>query len=317
MNSNPLLKHGFTPSFTGYSYQFFGAARLEIQQRELYRLQSAFKHHTMTDMRPALYHTQGKAMNSVLSQFGKNFENFIELPSLITLLDEMAGPNSPLRRFGSKIPALEKLRFLILAFSGAILAWSFAIRPTLEAIKELASSACLPLVGEGVMSFETDDYTTLPLGLQNVISLGKPGEIVLGDTVHIKATFRSEVTSVPDEAVIARAILNSDLAGTLGIFPTPKGIWDVGPLTFVIDWFIPIGRMIEDHQAYFRSPTLEFRVGHTAHIYIRMNDGREFDLFWRSSESSSLSDPPGDSWLQSSGVPWVSIPLCVSVLFSR
>lgn len=269
----------------------------------------------MRRFRPALYHTQGGALAQVLIDYGKNFENFIELPQLLDLF-ELVYKTRKLGQWVSRLSWQGKLEWLSRVFCGSWLSKDFTLRPTLQAIKDLATAHSRPFKGEKSMIFDTTDISTLPEGLKLLLSDRLDHFFNAADITHFRADFRTEVTISPDEVVLARAVMEHDPLAFLGLYPTPSGAWNTGKFTFIVDWFVPIGRLIKDHESYVRSPSLDCRIGHTALFKISTTKGLTYTLFWRSSYNDRPTDPPGDSWLQALGLPSISIPLAVSMLLS-
>lgn len=288
----------------------------EVTSRLLHRsIQDLFGVVLMNQFRPALYHTQGGALAKLLVNYGKNFENFIEAPQLLTLFRQMY--EFPI--MAKSVLGLDwygRLKWLTECLTGSILAQAFAVRPTFESLQALASQACYPVIGEKEMKFETNDINSLPEGLRLFLEERVDMFLNPANITYFYALFRTEVTSAPDEAVLARAVMEHDPLAFLGLYPTPRGVWDSTQFTFIIDWFVPIGRTISDNESYFRSPMLECRIGHSVHFQISTVEGLHYDLFWRSSYGDRPTDPPGDSWLVSPGIPSISIPLAVSMLLS-
>lgn len=316
-NNDPSQpKATFVPSVKALSY-ILSKDDLSVSTDMHIHVNGMFGRVKMREFRPALYHTQGSAMTKVLQGFGRNFENFIEAPGLITLFDDIAvsGPPWLVKALGVKNAWVERVRTLALLVSGSILAWNFAVKPTLASVKELADGALIPVEGEAEIRFDTRDLNSLPSGLKAWIDVRTDYYFRSTDIDHVLLVFKTHVTSAPDAAVLSRAAFEADPLSFLGLYPTPKGIWDTMPMSFIVDWFVPIGRMIEDHTSYLRAPSLECRIGHTVLIRITSRSGLNYDLFWRSSYGERPTDPPGDSWLVAPGLPTISLPLAVSMLF--
>jgi hypothetical protein len=305
----------FIPSASGIYHT--SAPDPSLSRKLLLSMNQAFAHITMAKLAPALYHTQGKALNKILIDYSKNFENLVESPELLDMLNGLfSSPSASVSKyFGKDVSWYQRCRNLAQLLNGGILAWSFAIKPTIDAMQGIIKPCLIPSRGEGAMSFKGSDFASLPSGLFTLLSygLGQMGHSALS-VVSYDITFRSTATTTPDYVTLARALMDTNPWVANGVLPSPKAIWDTGKGSFVVDWFTPIGRTIADHQAYFSSPTMPFRIGHTMRCIIDFNDGRSVDLFYRSSESNLPIDPPGDSWLQAPGLPPVSIPLGVSVL---
>ena len=271
----------------------------------------------MTDFRPALYFTQGKALNAILADYSRNFENFVESPELFELLSSISTLDDGgwLKSFKNS-SFYWRLNALVLLISGAYLLWNFALKPTQDAVVKLAKATLQPLRGEGSMSFSGEDYTQLPQGLWTLLFEAPLNRIGLTktDVIHYDISFRSTATSTPDYSCLVRATMDSYPILWSGILPSPKQIWAIQGGSFIVDWVLPIGGYIDAHEAYLKSPTMPFRIGHTVSISFTVKDGRTFEGFWRSSESNFPTDPPGDAWLVAPGVPFISIPLALSTL---
>lgn len=289
---------------------------LDLRRRYASQLGHVFGHHVMTAFKPALFHSQGKALNSLLIQYDKNFENFVESPELFALVNSL----NKAKEFSPDVlgadPWIERLKKIALLFAGIQLSWAFALKPTLDAIREQVKPLLLPLKGEASIAFSNRALSSLPNGLQSVLLSRTSADYHSASITSVTALFRTEAHTVPDEITIARTIMESDIFARLGLYPSLKQIWETAPFSFVADWWLSIGRRIDDLSAYLRAPTLETRIGHTAHILVDLENGLVFDLFHRSGFNRSPTDPPSDSWLESPGAPTIAIPLAVSMLLS-
>lgn len=265
---------------------------------------------------PALYHTQCQALNKVLVDYSANYENFMESPELAKFfLDVLTmDPKWFSKRLSGGLAS--KLYFLVTFISGAMLLYSFALKPTYDAVVKAAKQLTLPIKGESEMRYQGNNLMDLPESMR--ITLFERATQLQGfsyeDVRKYDIRFRSEVKTTPDHQSAAQVLLDAFAGVKYGLLPTPKGLWDTLPLSFIVDWFTSIGRYIEDHWAFLRAPSLPLHIGHTLKIYISVRDGRQFDLFWRSAESVYVMTPPNDSWLESPGLPSIAIPLSISAL---
>jgi hypothetical protein len=270
----------------------------------------------MAQFRPAFYHTQGMALNDVILDISSNFENFVESPELFVLLEELIwfDPATPFGKFSS-LPYIGRVLWLAKLLSGGILLWNFALRPTYEAVLNLAKETVKPSRAEAEMSFKGSDINLLPSGLAiHVRNVVKTYGRLDSDLAYYDFKFRSMVTSTLGYVELAHAFLEQHPLLKAHVLPSPDQVWASAGGSFIVDWAVPISGYLQAHQAYAMSATIPFRIGHTARLVFDFKQGDLLEGFWRSAESNFLTDPPGDTWLMPSGVPWISIPLGLSVL---
>lgn len=283
---------------------------------ETQSLMNAFRRFfSIENMRPALYHTQGQALSKVMLDLDRNFENLIESTSFITDLHSTVDKGSQdLITFLSNHPSkVARAAALARLLSSVTLASTFGIAPSIEALQGLMSGYVAPISGEAEMNFEFSSLSELPETLRDLLT--KAISVFGSEDVDLgRIKFRSEVWTTPSYQQLVQTLYNENLILGQGLVPSPSGIWNATKMSFVVDWFVPIGRMIDDHQAYMLSFTLPFRIGHSVSITLFLDDGREINHFMRSCQVNYPLDPPGDSWLVPSGLPPISIALGTSVL---
>jgi hypothetical protein len=320
INNNPSLS---SPAFYGEAVE----VRNVVQQDDIAtllglrsRIRNSIGAVTLMQLRPALYHTCASGLNKVLISFSHNFENLIELPQFLSVMSSLSGlsSGSHLRKyFGDLSSPLDKILGFAKLLSGSILAWNYAVKPTLDSLVGLTKDLVLPEKGESSMIFEGSDLSSLPSGLKDlVLKIFEDFGISSSLLLEYEIVFRSEVMSAPSYRTFGRALYEHNPLFRIGALPSPKAIWDVAKFSFIVDWFLPIGRLIQDAQSYLLAPTIPLSIGHTARFRITINDGQVLDLFLRSRPSAYPVDPQEDSWLQSSGVSWTSIPLAIQNIVS-
>jgi hypothetical protein len=271
-----------------------------------------------SDFRPAFYFTQAEALSKVALAMSANFENFVESPELLALMGAfLSAKNSPFAKAFVNAGAARRIKLIADLISGAILLWNFALRPTLDAVKELASNATMPLRGEASMGFHGEDIAVLPASLLDLLTRDFH---VLGlastDIARYEITFRTTVTTTINYNQLASALMEQLPLLRLQILPSPSQIWAAAPASFLVDMNVqPISRFLEAHEAYVQSAFMPIRVGHTASIRLFVKQGFALKAFLRSTEVNTLCDPPGEAWLASPGPQAILLPLGFSVLF--
>jgi hypothetical protein len=265
---------------------------------------------------PGIYITQSLAASKVMPDYSRNFENFVELPETAKLFKQLndLDSNTVRKYFGKQVPPSERMRNMTRLLSGTFLTNAFAISPTLKAIAGLAQPLVLPLKGEGSFKLSGTSSDSLPEALRfklqrNLLFAGLPDTVVQYDL-----TVRSEVRICPTYQSAALAFLESNPILYYGLVPTPLGVFQVGQMSFVVDWWLRISDLIKQHQTYFLSALIPLRVGHSVDFSYRLSNGLWASYFIRSKEEDYLIDPPGVSWLQNQQLPSVSIPLVLSML---
>jgi hypothetical protein len=270
-----------------------------------------------SDFRPAYYHTQAEAFAKVMLDMSSNFENFVESPELVFLLESVL--------YAEQVPWLKKayqasgyigrIALLVKLISGGLLLWNYALQPSYKAVVALAKQTLTPILGEASMNFEGSDVNTLPESLRMLITRNL-GDFAVSssDIRRFELSFRSEVRTTLDYQTLTSMLMEQQPLLKSHIVPSPSQFWASVTGSFLVDQWVPISRYLEAHEAYILSPTVPFRIGHTASIKLMMGQGFTLKAFLRSSESNFLTDPPGDTWLLAPGASWLNLPLAFSVL---
>lgn len=309
--------------FSGTSIGFYTgspAPSLE-REKEMRRLTHSFSY-SIGQFRPAFYHTQGRAMREIMIDYDKNFENLVESASFLSDLRKLAlsSESKVAKIFDNSMPVYDRIRSFATLFTDASLAWSFGIKPTIEAIDNLIQPLVSPISGEGEIRYTVDSISSLPQTMQDVIFRYVPTYFDYDpviDCLHLDARFRSFAWTYPTYQAFAEGLWKNSPALAAGIIPSPSGIYNASTLSFTVDWVFGVSTYIDDFQTYATSFTIPFRIGHTAQIDMFFSDGRRINVFLRSIASSSLFDPgpDGDSWLNLPPLPPISLALTTSMLF--
>lgn len=270
---------------------------------------------------PGLFHSQGKALNNIMIDYGSNFENLIQSAQFIELIESVAlkAPQTFADIFTdmNARSALGRIQMLTQLLSGAQLAYEFGVAPTIRALQKLTEELCSFTHSEASFKLEGYDFSSQDEYLKRAVLQGSPSYLGLSssEVIWYSIAFRTECRSTLSAAHAAKAILMNDPIAMIHGYPTPSSIWESLSGSFAIDWVANVGPMIKDQQAYWLSPSVPLRIGHTVHSRFIYSDGRIFNNFWRSFESSIPIDPPGVSWLPFSGLPPISIPYGLQQLF--
>lgn len=269
---------------------------------------------------PGLFHSQGKALSNLMIDYGANFENLIQSPQFIELIESvfLKSPQLFESIFTDVNASLAgRVKGLVDFITGHQLAYEFATAPTIRAVQKLLNRLLDFREGEGSFTLEGEDFTSRPLSFQRAVLQGAPTYLgLLNAKVRwYKIVFRTTARTSLSASNAAKAILMNDPIAMIGGYPTPSSIWESLGGSFAVDWFTAVGPMIKDQEAYWRSPSIPLRMGHTVHVRFDYNDGRRFNNFWRSVESNLPIDPPGDTWLPVGDLPSVAIPFGIQQLF--
>lgn len=256
---------------------------------------------------PALYSTQGDVITAALGDVSRNFETLMELPSTVALVSEVLTGvfdvhlPKPLKNKG----VVQKVKWVVKALLAAWITYIFAVRPALKSFKDVATTmvANLQEKFEASIVYEskTHAFSSLPQSLKDYIVSDIVSE---SDLLEYKITFHTELKLADVATLISRVI--GDTAGHYalkGLIPEPKYIWAGLPLSFVVDWFVPISNLIGDAQAALSGVGMNFAsIGHSVSIILRHKDGRTTIVYIRSDNTVKLFDPTYESWLLSGGV---------------
>jgi len=306
----------------GYNYAEQQAYRRPTVSGNFGGLMAAFDQN-MAVYSPALFHTQGKALSDVMINFGQNFENLVQAPQFAELIESvfLNSPQLYKQIFASPGDgahnALDRLTKLTKLLSGDTLAYNFAAVPTVKAVAKLFNTLKDFREGESSFVIEGSDLSSETESFVKAVMQGSQAYLGVdsSNVFRYKATFRTTVYTSLQASNASRAILMSNPLAAVGGFPTPSAIWESLAGSFVADWFLNIGPLIKDQQAYWSSPSVPLRIGHTVHLEFSYRDGRRFNNFWRSVESSLPIDPPHESWLPYVGLPVISIPYGILQVF--
>lgn len=263
--------------------------------------------HSIRGAKPALYHTQAKAITASLGEISKNFETLMESPGTAQLIDDMLSGFSDLKlpQKLKKLTFLEKGKWIVRALLAAWITYIFAVKPVYETLTEDVKLVVsnLSVKFESTMRFSQSDkpFAGLPESLKSFLLQEVLTE---ADLLDYAVTFHSELRlyDIPDliGSVFGRT---AEEFAVKGLVPEPKYIWSALTLSFVVDWFIPISRLISDAQATLRGATMNFgTVGHSVFIKLSHKDGRTTCVYIRSNNSSDIIDPEPDSWLLAGGI---------------
>jgi hypothetical protein len=276
---------------------------------------------SITACHGALYHSQSGALAVLMGDVSKQFETLIEspgflkevLPAAAELPGQLLGAGTGTKALsadalflGNHAPPtgyFSRLRSLLRLLAGGYLAFIFAVRPTIAGAADVLRSHLPNLTlfkaSKGLVFNSDTDFFDLPPGLKELVS-----QITQVDLIHWHISFRTEVSlSLRNHDVVdtIERLLQPPLAA--GLFPEPKVIWSMGTFTFVIDWVLPISRLIEDAQTFFSSMRLRrSRIGHSVNVKVTDASGLTYEIYIRSDETFLFVDPPRDSWLQTQGV---------------
>lgn len=289
---------------------------------------------SITACQGALYHSQSGAFSVLLGDVSKQFETLIEspgfisevLPAAATLPGSLLGAVTGTKALSADALFLGKvappdgyfyrLKLLLRLLAGGYLAYIFAVRPTLEGVSDVLRSHLPSLTlfkaSKGLVFNSDTDFFDLPPGLKELVQ-----QITREELIHWHIQFRTEATvSLRNNDVVdtIHGLLQPALAA--GLLPEPKTIWAAGTFTFVVDWVLPISKLIEDAQTFFSSVRFRrSRIGHSVNVKITDVSGLTYELYIRSDETDSFVDPPRDSWLQTQGVQFdAAVPLLLTLI---
>lgn len=282
-----------------------------------------------------LYHSQSKAVHSLIGDVSANFETLVESPGFVSevlpFVDEFAPSlvrdisgkrpvsldRAFLKRGSAKLGRVERFRNVLKLLIGGYFAYLFAIKPTLETAKDILTDHIAEISSlnsaKGVRFY--GDATTLSVeypSLRNLIS-----SVSVAPVVYYDVRLRTQIYLKTRSDDIIEVLINIlKPVMSLGVLPEPKMIWAAARFSFIVDEFLPISTLIEHAQDFFSSFRLSRCViGHSALVKVWTSDGIVTELYIRSDETSDFIDPPADSWLRASGAQAsILVPLACTLL---
>lgn len=269
---------------------------------------------------PALYHTQSRAYASLLGKVSENFESLIESPDFLGTLFQVAKASTA--EISSFMPpgymsVFSKVKFLIHLVCGAYITWIFALSPALKSARDAYErflKDARQAFGKGSISFEGDesDFEELPTGLRDLLQRIVPDDTIVG----YKVRFGSQLYAQPaDDKMTSLVEKIVDDAARLGIEPNPVYLYQMQPFTFVIDWFVPVGALLQDaYNRYKITHTRGVVAGHSVSVDLTLTHGLTVKVFLRSEATVLMIDPQMDSWLTTSVPAVVAVPLAAVLL---
>jgi len=277
----------------------------------------ALSHHSILTARPGLNRTQGTAIRMMLGDVSRNFETFYESPGIPSLFETIiAWPSDIVKVFGSTKRVAERVLLLIEAISGGVLAWSFAISPTIASVKDaLGDVKKLQRKYEDTLSYssESDPFSGLPESLKRFVLIEG---LLESDVLDYRITFHSEVAMrITNSFIVSYTSKLLNKAKALGLQPDPKIVWQVQPFSFVVDWFITISQFIDDATGFSSSYSSPLStLGHSVFVEVTTKLGWTYAVYIRSDNTTDPLDLVPDAWNKASGLPPISIPLFISIL---
>lgn len=203
-----------------------------------------------------LKHKAGEVgnMSKVLSRVLSSTEDSHEVPGDIKSFGELAGEAVDtldtnginmfefLQGFKNPKDLVPKLKNLsqLKTHAGNHLAVQYGILPTISDLESLMEA----VTGSAKPYFDSNNYQVLTAG-HSVSSQGARGRI--SRTNRIKIALNT---------VDLRLYTLSERLRDIGGFPSIDNLWDLVPYSFVVDWFINVGDMLESLDDRFRISTL-------------------------------------------------------------
>lgn len=276
---------------------------------------------------PGLFRSQGVALNRLMADVGSNFENIIQSAQFVTMINGIINSdNATTKRVLSK-PAdgvnlsrefSARCKMITDAICGGYLAYSWGIRPAVEAVQKLAKEQLGPTQAEGEWIIEGEDFMSEDKSFRDALLMSSPVVLKLDPSLirQFKIKFRTTAYTSTTYAALAKAYLLSDAFAHLHGYPTAMGLYESMQYSFALDWLIDLGPDILANQSYFTSPSLPLVIGHTVDVRFRTSDSRHFKNFWRSVASNYPIEPTGPSWARTFQFPFAAIPFGVQQLWS-
>jgi hypothetical protein len=207
------------------------------------------------------------------------------------------------------------IRFLRLIAKG-YLTWIFALKPTFDTIIDVFDRCTrLPLPKyEAQRSFTSDDYdfTALNEGLQSYALSNLP--ISAEDVSSFKMVFHTEISAKIDTDYILGVLQGplQDVLYNTGSIPELAYAYKAQAFTWVLEAFVPLGKMLEYAETYFRSDRSVIEtLGHSVYISITSTDGRHFQTYLRSDNTTTTIFPPPNCWIDPAGAESVLVPVSI------
>jgi hypothetical protein len=134
------------------------------------------------------------------------------------------------------------------------------------------------------------------------------------DVSSYKITFHTEISAELSIDYILGVLGDGILSifNSTGSIPELAYAYKAQPFTWVLDSFIPLGKMLEYAETYFRSDKTAIRsIGHSVFIHLTLTDGHTFDTYIRSDNTTVSIFPPVNCWLDPVNSDATLVPVSV------
>jgi hypothetical protein len=220
------------------SYTSASSYNLVIERIRRFSGYEAFKdlcHDYTPDFRGAAFFSASDAMNNLLGSVGTNFlQSIPKLSGILDVLPDITGILNSLATLEND--PIKSLADLLKISSGAYLKTIFGTRSNYELVVKYVPSLLEVL----------NDLSSLSIGSKNIIAHGSysfalPEPFLPSSVLRVKS--KLVVSDIPSEPLRSILGLNS-----LGILPTPQRLWDLVPLSFVVNWITNFGSILNSIQ---------------------------------------------------------------------
>jgi len=144
---------------------------------------------------------------------------------------------------------------------------------------------------------------------------------VLSDVSCVKLRYKYTLPDMPDW--LARAMSYADL---IGLNFNPKIVWDATRLSFVCDWFLKVGRFLDQFKTNLYSPSVEvYGCVHSRHLVYRRTSEKRYSSGGKVVTRDTTYDsyvrvkgiPPITSLQGSMAVDWFKVHIAASLLAQK
>lgn len=176
-------------------------------------------------------------------------------------------------------------------------------------------------IADAIDSIDTDTHQYQTAGGDKTLSFQGPNGNDVECKMHLKATIASYAN---EDMSVLSAMMNIGRAlYDLDVVPTLSNLWDMVPMSFIVDWFLPVGDMLEQREQNQYACTLRVRACHYSSKWSYTNTerwstevgdyaaGYEWHVYERTCLNSFIVTPPrfdpsitssdnlGHHWLES------------------
>lgn len=241
---------------------------VSVSQREAYGAMMSFTsavNMRMGDIRMASYNATSDALSDLTDSLSVNMiENLVELKEIAGLVPDLSTLSQAMRQLSRK-KWLSGGKTLVDFVTGLRLQTQFGTEPTIDLLVDI-----LPRI-PGLLFNLSQSLHRDEVVARGSYAFDFPSGEFNREESHLKAS--SKVVLSGDFSPLVKRILGLK---AFGMLPSPSSMWDLLPLSFVVDWFANIGGRLTDVENISIATLLNVRV--IVYSYLVTSPLQEGDL---------------------------------------